>query len=231
MTKLFSIILILLAFIFLPKEVSAQSNINKRLQFVYIEHELQTPVSTLIKRMKKRYDEVEEFKDKESLVVYLSSGIFSPVAFVNLEEYADETYLRANTSTGKPRDKRDAFDNVLESMNNANSHTVNATSDVNNILDILEGFEVFADDGSLNYKSLTFDFYIGPSFWLQRNNEKIIARLYAVLQLGEQNDNNITFNVFKSKSMVLDFPEGVPFGEQNLNGINSKLRILEYNEE
>ena len=86
----------LFAFLVISGGVSAQSNKEKRLQFVYIEHELQTPVSTIIKRMKKRYDEVEEFKNQESLVVYLSSGHYSPVAFLNLDEYADEVAFAAN---------------------------------------------------------------------------------------------------------------------------------------
>jgi len=221
----------LFAFLLISGGASAQSKKDKRLQFVYIEHELQTPVSTIIKRMKKRYDEVEEFKNQESLVVYLSSGHYSPVAFLNLDEYADEDFFKRNTISGDPRNTRDAFDNVLEALNNANSHTVDAFSDVDNILDILDGLGVFGEDGTLNFKSLTFDFYIGPNFWLHRNNEKVIARLYAVLQLGENNANSITFNLFKSKSMQLDYLEGKPFGEYNLNNINAKLRIVEYVED
>jgi hypothetical protein len=52
-----------------------------------------------------------------------------------------------------------------------------------------------------------------------------------VLQLGENNANSITFNLFKSKSMQLDYLEGKPFGEYNLNNINAKLRIVEYVED
>lgn len=228
MLKRLSFLILLFVFLLLPQRSLAQSQNGRRLQFVYIEHELQTPVSTIIRRMKKRYDEVDEFADHESMVVFLSSGQRPFVAFVNLKEYEDENSLRMITPSGQSRDNRDAFDNVLEAMNNANSHTVDASSDVKNILDILDGLKVFSDEGTLNFRSLVFDFYVGPSFWAQRNNEKIIARLYAVLQMGVENASNITFNVYKPKGIQLDYTDGMPYGERNLNDINSKLRIVEY---
>lgn len=219
---------LVLAFFMCSERASAQSHKNMRLQFVYIDHELSTPVSTVIRRMKERYDEVEEFSERESLVVYLSNGRFSPIAFVNLKEYADYESLRELSPTGTPRDTRDAFDYLLEALNNTNSHSVDARTDVNNILEIIDGLEVFANDGTLNFKSLTFDFYVGPTFWAQRNNEKVIARLYAVLQQGSNDPNIITFNVFKPKDLKLDYPEGKPYGEHNLNNINSTFKILDY---
>lgn len=200
----------------------AQDNQEKRLHFVYIDHEETTPTKVVNDRMTQRFYDVGEFPDREALVLYLSNGRRSPVAFVNLKEYA--------STSGAKRDTEEAFKDVLETMNNANSHSVEARVDVENILNIFEGLKVFDENGKLNFKSLRIDFYVGPNFWLLRNNEKIISRLYALLQQGLQDEDKkkITFSVFKPANVKIDYPHGKPFGDANLNGINDKLQLLEY---
>lgn len=208
----------------------AQSSSGKRLQFVYIDHEVTTPTASLIKRLTGRYYDVVQFPDREALVLYLSNGRKSPTAFVNLKEYATEEQLRRLTVSGQPRDTENAFKDVLETMNNANSHDVEPLIDIDNILSQLDGLQVYANDGTLNFHSLRFDFYIGSKFWLLRNNERIIARLYALLLHGlkEEDKEKLSFNVFKPTDSVLDYPDGKPFGETNINGINEKISIMEY---
>lgn len=208
----------------------AQGNQGKRLQFVYIDHEVTTPTDVLNERMVQRLYEVGEFPDSEAMIIYLSNGRRSPISLVNIKEYLSAEQLAVLTASGQPRDTGDAFMKVLETMNNANSHDVEARMDINNILNLFEQLHVFDDTGKLNFKALRMDFYVGPKFWLQRNNEKVIARLYALLQQGLQDadKDRITFNVFKPTGTQLDYPEGKPFGETNINGINEKLTIMEY---
>ena len=210
--------------------VFAQNNQEKRLQFVYIDHEVTTPTKVLNERMTQRFYDVGEYPDREALILYLSNGRRSPVAFVNLKEYLKEIELERFSISGKPRDTEDAFLEVLETMNNANSHDVEPLIDINNILTLFERLQVFDEKGNLNFKVLRLDFYVGPKFWSLRNNEKIIARLFALLQQGiqESDKEKITFNIFKPKGTQLDYPKGKPFGESNLNGINEKLHIMEY---
>ena len=208
----------------------AQNNKERRLQFVYIDHEVTTPTDVLNERMTQRFYDVGEFPDHEALILYLSNGRRSPVAFVNLKEYATESQLRNLTLSGLPRDTEDAFKGVLETMNNANSHDVDPLIDIGNILNLFEQLNVFDENGTLNFKTLKLDFYIGPKFWLLRNNEKVIARLYALFQQGlpDADKEKISFNIFKPQGTKLDYVEGKPFGETNLNGINEKLQIMEY---
>lgn len=212
-------------------EVIAQENNNeKRLHFVYIDHEVTTPTKVLNERMTQRFYDVGEFKDREALVLYLSNGRRSPVAFVNLKDYLTKAQLERLSISGQSRDTEEAFKSVLETMNNANSHDVEPLIDIDNIINLFEGLHVFNDNGKLNFKVLRLDFYIGPKFWLLRNNEKIISRLYALLYHGLQEDDKekITFNIFKPKGTQLDYPDGKPFGDANLNGINEKLQIMDY---
>ena len=98
------------------------------------------------------------------------------------------------------------------------------------ILNLIEKFNVYNENGTINFKAIRFDFYVGPNYWLLRNNEKVIARLFALLQHGmlESEKEKVTFNVFKPADAHLDYPEGKPFGEANLNEINEKLRIMDY---
>lgn len=210
--------------------VTAQDNSKKNLQFVYIDHEVSTPTKVLNERMTMRYYDVVQYPEQESMIIYLSNGRLSPIAFVNLVDYAMAEQLTGNIPSGRRRDTEDAFKDVLETLNKANSHTVEPVADINNILSVLDQQQVFDENGKLNFKRLRFDFYVGPQFWQLLNNEKIIARLYAIIQQGlqEGDKDKISFNVFKPKDSHLDYPEGKPFGEINLNGINEKLSIMEY---
>lgn len=214
-------------------ELFAQNNSDRSLQFIYIDHEATTPTALLNKRLTDRYYDVVQFPDFNAMIVYLSNGRRSPAAFVNLKEFAtrfasDDKYLNI-VCPFRSRDTEDAFKVVLETMINSNSHDVEPAKDIDNILTLLEQFQVFADDGTMNYQSLRFDFYIGPKFWSLLDNERVIARLYSLVMQGlsDQDKDKVTFNVFKPSDTQLDYTEGKPFGDTNLDGIN-KISIMEY---
>ena len=211
----------------------AQNNSERGLHFVYIDHEATTPTALLNKRLRERYNDVIQFPEYNAMIVYLSNGRKSPAAFVNLQEFvtkfaSDETHLSI-VAPYRSRDTEDAFKDVMETMINSNSHDVEPARDIDNILTLLEQFQVFADDGTLNFQSLRFDFYIGPKFWSLLNNERIIARLYSLIMQGlsDEDREKIIFNVLKPTDSQLDYVEGKPFGEANLDGIN-KINIMEY---
>ena len=211
-------------------ETTAQDNKGKRLQFVYIDHEVTTPTSVLNQRLTQRFYDIAEFPDQDAMVLYLSNGRLSPVAFVNLKEYASDYELSHITASGMPRDNEGAFKEVLEAMNQANSHTVNARADMDNIFNLLDKLQVFDQDGRLNFKVLRFDFYVGPNFWLLRNNEKVIAHLFTVLSQGLHDDDKgkVSFNVLKPADVQLEYRDGKPFGEANMGGINESISVMDY---
>ena len=105
-------------------QINAQSYPGKRLQFVYIDHEVSTPTAVLNERLTGRYYDVVQFPDYDAMIVYLSNGRKSPMAFVNLPEFATEAQLVRTTTSGQRRDTEDAFKEVWETMNSANSHDV-----------------------------------------------------------------------------------------------------------
>lgn len=224
------ILLACMSFIFMGiTNLSAQDNKGKRLQFVYIDHEVTTPIDVLNQRMTQRFYDIVEYPDQDAMVVYLSNGRRSPVALVNLQEYLHESQLQ-RTAFGQARDTQDAFKGVIEMMNKANSYTVDARIDMDNILELLDGLQVFDEDGHLNFKALRFDFYVGPNFWLLGNNEKLIAHLFMVLRQGihDEDKEKLSFNVFKPNNTQLEYKDGKLFGNANIDGINNSITIMDY---
>lgn len=209
-------------------DIEAQ-NSEKRLQIVYIDHEVTTPTDAVNRRLTERFYQVSSY-ESDALIIYLSNGRRSPMAFVNLKEFLTENQLALLTSSGQPRDTEEAFRVVKEALNSANSHTVDAKADINNILELIDRFNVFDENGKLNYKELRFEFYIEPNFWLLRNNEKVIARLYSLLFNGipSSEKEKISFRVLKPKGTQLEYSEGQPFGDSNLDGINEEVNIMDY---
>ena len=195
--------------------INAQDYSKMNFHFVYIDHESSTPVNKLCQRIRTLRDDAIEVED--ALIIYLSDGRQSLMSFTNLHDVH-----------GKNRDKSEAFTGIIDALQNANSHEVIAREDRKNILKLFEEHNFVDEEGRLRFNSVVMDFYVGPKFWTLGNNEKVISHLYVDLDIESFSQEELTFNVFKSKEEVLNYPDGMPFGDNNINGINQKLRILEY---
>lgn len=195
--------------------LSAQDYSKVNLHFVYIDHEPTTPVNQLCQRIRKLRDDAIEVDD--ALIVYLSDGRQSMLSFTNLED-----------NQGKERDKNEAFVSIIAALQDANSHDVRAQDDRKNILNLFDEYNFIDDEGRFLFGSVTMDFYVGPEFWALGNNEKIISHLFVVFDAASFPKEKLSFNVFKPKGQSLNFPEGMPFGDNNIDGINKKLSIFEY---
>lgn len=195
--------------------VNAQDFSNVNLHFVYIDHEPSTPVNQLCQRIRTLRDDAIEVED--ALIVYLSDGRQSLLSFTNLED-----------KMGNNRDQNEAFVSIIAALQDANSHEVNAQDDRKNILRLFEDYNFVDDEGRFIFSSVTMDFYIGPEYWALGNNEKVISHLFVVLDAASFPKDKLTFNVFKPKGPNLNYPEGMPFGDNNIDGINQKLSIFEY---
>lgn len=188
---------------------------SKNLHFVYIAHEVTTPITELCEKIQTLHDDATEVDD--ALIVYLSDGSTSLTSFTNLKD-----------NEGKGRDTDNAFLEVIAALEDANSHDVIATDDVTNIQNLFKEYNFVSESGAITYASVIFDFYIGNNFWTLGNNEKVIAHLYECFSLYKMPRGQFTLNIYKPKTDHLKYPEGKPFGDNNIEGINEKVRILEY---
>ena len=81
----------------------------------------------------------------------------------------------------------------------------------------------------LRTTALQIDFYAGSRFWRLGFNNSIIAHLYSILGISTMPKNKVEFRVFVPKSDdKLKYPIGMPFGENNIDGINEKIKLLKY---
>ena len=195
--------------------VKAQDYSNVNLHFVYIDHEPSTPVNQLCQRIRTLRDDAIEVED--ALIVYLSDGKQSLLSFTNLQDV-----------NGRDRDKSEAFVDIIAALQDANSHDVIAQEDRRNILKLFEEYNFIDEDGRFLFSSVTMDFYVGPEYWSLGNHEKVISHLYVDFDAASFPKDKLAFNVFKPKGQSLNYQEGMPFGDNNIDGINQKLSVFEY---
>ena len=171
-------------------------------RFVYIAHDVNTPVQRLIERLEDYQNNA--FEEGEDVIFYLSSGT-NPI----IVEY----------NVG--RDNKGDFEDVLLSeLNERISHDVDAQTDVETILQLIENADIMDEDKNLKYLSAKFNFYVNPKFWTLGNNEAVIAPLFFALDVPHIRGGRVQFQLFEAKEDKLKYPEGKPFGEKNLDGIN-----------
>jgi hypothetical protein len=195
--------------------VKAQDYSQMNLHFVYIDHETSTPVNQLCKRIRTLRDDAIEVED--ALIVYLSDGRQSLFSFTNLKDRNNEN-----------RDTNEAFVNIIAALQDANSHDIIAREDRKNILNLFDEYNFIDEQGHLLFNSVTMDFYVGPDYWNLGNHEKVIAHLFVDFDASSFDKTKLAINIFKPKGVELKYPKGMPFGDNNIEGINQKLSIFEY---
>lgn len=193
----------------------AQDYSKMNLHFIYIAHETSTPVNKLCERLRTVRDDAIEVED--ALIVYLSDGALSPISFTNLKD-----------NSGRNRDSQDSYTDIIAALQDFNSHNVVARNDRTNILNLFDEYNFLDENGNLRFNTVIMDFYVGASFWSLGNNEKIIAHLFTALNAASFPKDRFSFNVYKPRGEKLVYVEGMPFGDNNIDGINSKLKIFEY---
>jgi len=215
MRKYQFIILTVVLSLFGINSAFAQDYSNVNLHFVYIDHEPSTPVNKLCQRIRTLRDDAIEVED--ALIIYLSDGRQSLLSFTNLKDIY-----------GGNRDKNEAYVDIIAALQDANSHDVIAQEDRKNILKLFEEYNFIDESGRFLFNSVTMDFYVGAGFWALGNHEKVISHLFVDFDASSFSNDKLSFNVFKPKGESLNYPEGMPFGDNNIDGINQKLKILEY---
>ena len=122
-----------------------------------------------------------------------------------------------------------AFNSIIAMIQDSKSLPVNAQADVNNVIKIMDAYNFVDEKGELKYPKVKIDFYAGNRFWKLGFNNTVIAHLYSILGISEMPKNSVDFRVFVPRiDDKLKYPEGMPFGENNLDGINGYVKINKY---
>ena len=130
--------------------------------------------------------------------------------------------------TEKGLDSEEAFNNILEALQNSNYHSVNSKHDVENILDLFNKYNYLDEDGKISYKNVKPSFYVGSRFWTLGYEYSVLSYLYALLDVENMPLGTYSFNIMVSLADKPNYEEGKPFGDLNLQNINEKVSITLY---
>ena len=192
----------------------------RTLRFVYIAHDVDTPIEMLVQKIEGYFEDLEdEADDEESVqqtIIYLSSGS-NPII--------------ANMKSGQRDD--DNFNRVITELYERNFHDVDTEVDMNRVIELLSENDFLSSTGGLDMSQLKFEFFVTPTFWSMRQNESFIASLFYTLGIDKFYDTNSP-EYTRSVTYKTFFPsvddmrkclgsEGKPFGNKNVNNINHLL--------
>ena len=207
------IIFILLYAIFCIISVSAQDiDSSKNYTFIYIAHDVSTPIDRLSDKLREAYREAVQF---DNIAIFYMSNGRDPIIVKVLPN---------------GNDNREDFEKVLmNELQEMNSHDVDSEIDAEAIIDLLSEND-FESYNYIHYALVNLDFYIGSLFWTLGDNENIISRVYFVLDIAKFKYQNLAFNIYCNEEDFdkLNYEEGKPFGDKNVSSINSNITILPY---
>ncbi len=196
-----------------PEEIHTnRDKSDKQFNFIYIAHDVTTPVAHLVTRLREVYRDAIQFNNE--VLFYLANGLEPVLVRVNM-----------------PGDNRDDFDNVLiAELQIRNSHETFADLDIDNMMKVLYEDDFVNGQNELLYTSCFFDFYVGNSFWKLGNNKSVIAAMYFTLgaQKFERQQKEFFFNVFYPSNDTIEYAEGEPFGGWNIDNMNKKVLLKPY---
>ena len=83
-------------------------------------------------------------------------------------------------------------------------------------------------DGTLKYNSMTWQFYVSQEFWNANYHEKIIAKLYYILDLPKISSDYLHLMIMCDRENELIYDNDNPWGLKNFCKNLVKLEILNY---
>lgn len=188
--------------------------------FIYVEHEIGNHKNILCEKLKSLREDARETGD--ALIIYLSTG--------NQEQgFGLCSYTNLKDPSGNYQDTEEAFNTIIAVIQDSKSLPVNAQADVSNVREIIEKSNFVDESGKMKYHKAEIDFYAGSRFWKLGFNNTVIAHLYSIFGISSLPKNAVDFRVFVPKSDdKLKYQEGMPFGENNIDGINEKIKLQKY---
>ncbi len=196
--------LLILAFaIFMVLRVDAQeySKADQVFKFVYITFDEKTETQKLIDRLTELYNYAMDYPENYAVVFYMPNG-------------EDPIVVKINVAGDNYKD----FDKIIAMIQRQPSNIVMADYDVEHIHSLFEENDIIDMNGRRIYKSVDWVYYVNSSFWMMRNNENVIARLFFTMDMAQMIAlKYMTVNIFCSKGKQgIQFNQNKPFGDKEL---------------
>lgn len=188
---------------------------QQTLKFIYIAHDENTPVQTLISRLKEWVEKDAVFMPEQlAMIIYLPNGEKPAV-------------IRVNTGVNdNPQD----FPSLIDELQSTVSHDAIPEVDREQIVQIFEDIPLLNEDGSPRFMAIDWDYYVNSTFWTLNLNETVIASLYWIMDMEELTKNNyLCVNIYYGEQTdKLPINEALPFGEKKLNASMPFRHALPY---
>ncbi|MBQ5844469.1 MAG: hypothetical protein IIW52_06405 [Alistipes sp.] len=198
MKRLFIILFGLM--IALPSSMYAQTS-NQELSFIYIAHDENTAVQTLINRLKEVYYDALNYPEDKAAIFYLPNGEFPVVVQVNTIN-----------------DNKQDFGKLVDHLQTKRSHDVDRHTDLVTIQQIFNEVPIITEDGEPCFRFVDWNYYINSTFWNLGNNEYIIASLFWIFDMQPLIESmKLKVNLYYSSEYdVIPFNSESPFGDKAL---------------
>lgn len=178
---------------------------QQTLKFIYIAHDENTPVQSLIPRLKELVENDATFMPEQlAVILYLPNGVEEPLI------------VRVNTGVN---DNPGDFPRLIDELQNKLTHDAMPEIDREQIVQIFEDIPLLNDNGTPRFMAIDWDYYVNSTFWTLNHNESVIASLYWIMDMEQlTKDNYLNVNIYYGEqSDKLPINEELPFGEKKLN--------------
>lgn len=201
MKRLLLSILASLSFLSLAAQEYYYDSREQDLEFVYIAHDENTPVSTIIEHIQQLYYDAINYPESRAVIFYMPNDAYPK-------------YVAINT----PNDNQSEFDMLIDELQTKRLHDVSPDVDIATITQIINETDIIDENGNPLYRSVRWNYYINSTFWLLQNNEYVIAALYWILDMKPLVESGyLKINILHSKNYDnVEFDYEEPFGPKNL---------------
>lgn len=197
-----------------PLAMNAQSNADRNLRIIFIDHEPSTPSSKIIAHIRRL--RAQALENDNALIFYMPNDQNPFVSLVNLKDPEGV------------RDTQEAFDRICEALN-LPSHNKEPWYDRKTFTNlILNDFPILDNNHNLNFAAVRMEFYLTSEFWKLGYNESIIAPIFFSMNVQELLQKEFNFDVYINPDDAPSYPEKQPFGKKNLGDINKYVSLYEY---
>lgn len=202
---------IILALSVLGVYAQAENESGKKLLFVYIAHDSNTPVQQLCDRLRSYYEEATIYEG--NVTIFYLGNEDNPIV------------IEVNTD----RDNRQDFDKFISELQNQNFHTVYPLADLQNIVNLFDRLNLATEDGkSLNYETADWFFYVTPRFWDNSYHEELVSRLCFTLGTEAFDMYKFQIKFYYPENNEIKINEEYPFGFKNYGNLNNTFYSYPY---
>ncbi len=181
-----------------------QDKSSKDLQFIYIAHDENTAVGSLLDRLTEAYNDARNYPETRELILYLAND-------------TDPVIVQVNTEY----DNQGQFGQIVEELQTKISHTINPDVDRETIVNLFNENDMIDEAGNPRYYSVEWTYYVNSTFWSLGNNEDIISGLYFIMDMKPLIDSgNMKVYVMYGTNDRLQYDKNLPFGTKNLFSVS-----------